>query len=221
MQTTAADRQSFRTPAYVPASCMRVLDCACGVGKRAAALRAVPGRWIAGVERDPGLAEQARGLLDEVICGDQYALRLPWDDGHFDCALGEGLLERMRDPAPFLREVVRVLGPKGLFVAAVPNIQYHANFLMLARGRWEQGGTGALALENIRFFTAHSLAQLMVTAGLDQVRVGVLDTDEPSAFPIDHTGHVVLGDLRIGPMSPDHHRLFLARSYIVLGTKPA
>lgn len=210
----------LRLARWVPASATRVLDCAAGSGVLGAHLKAA-GHWVGGVEKDPVLAESLQGAIDEVVCGDQYTVSLPWPDGHFDCGVCEGLFPKMRDPAPFLKEVTRVLRPGALFAATAPNIQFYEHFLMLARGRWQLQEHGALARDHIRFFTAFELVQLLQRAGFAQVRCGVLDSVAPEAFPRDADGYVRLEDMEIGPMEPDHHKLFLVREYVVLGVKSA
>ena len=210
-----------RLARFVPASAGRVLDGACGDGALGVALKALPGRVVFGVEKDPALAEAARARLDEVVVGDQYTLALPWEAGNFDAAVCEGLLPRLRDPQPFLGQVFAALKPGGLFVATAPNLQFYEHFLMLARGRWIYGEEGALSREHLRFFTAQSLLLLMQATGFGNIRVGVLDVVAPEAFPLDATGRVRLEDIEVGPMSAEHHRAFLGREYLVVGSKPA
>ncbi len=57
------------------------------------------------------------GATGSVLFGD--ARGLPFPDGAFDLVLSGGLLEHFRDPAPVLREMVRVLRPGGLFYADI------------------------------------------------------------------------------------------------------
>lgn len=213
-----ASRDPLRLARYVPAGAMRVLDCAAGDGALAAALKAsVPARHIAGLGRESNPA--AAAAIDELIVGDPYSVVLPWSNA-FDCVLADGLLPCLRDPGPMLGRVFHALAPGGLVAMTAPNIQFYEHFLMLARGRWQLGGEGALNPRHIRFFTAYSLSALFQEAGFSSVRCGVLDSAPPEAFPLDATGHVALADLRVGPMSPDQHRAFLAREYLVLATKP-
>jgi SAM-dependent methyltransferase len=223
MVTNTSDRNPadpLRLLAHLPRSAARVLDCACGDGARGAALKARAACFVAGIESDASLAGTARGILDDVVHGDQYSCALPWDAESFDCAVCEGLLPKLRDPAPFLARVFSIMRPGGLFAASAPNIQYYEHFLMLARGRWQYASQGALAREHIRFFTAYGLVALLQRAGFTSVRCGILDTAAPAAFPLDETGHVRLEDLVVGPMNTDQHKAFLAREYVVLGAKP-
>jgi 2-polyprenyl-3-methyl-5-hydroxy-6-metoxy-1,4-benzoquinol methylase len=49
------------------------------------------------------------------------SVRLPLDDAEFDCAVCLELLEHLPEPLSLLRELRRVLGPKGRAVISVPN----------------------------------------------------------------------------------------------------
>ncbi len=92
---------------------------------------------------------------------------------------------------------------------------------MLANGRWEYGETAAMARENLRFFTAHSLLQLFSGCGLQVQRCGVLAGDPPEAFPRDPDGCVRMGRYTIGPLSDDKYKAYLAEYYLVFATAQA
>ncbi|MBM4433507.1 MAG: methyltransferase domain-containing protein [Chloroflexi bacterium] len=64
-------------------------------------------------------SENARraGRTVARVLGD--ARRLPFPDASFDLVLSGGLLEHFRDPAPVLREMARILSPRGLFYADI------------------------------------------------------------------------------------------------------
>ena len=70
------------------------------------------------------------------------ALRLPFRDGAFDVVFHQGLLEHFRDPAPLLRENVRVLAPGALLLVDVPQ-RFHlytvAKHILIAMGKWFAG----------------------------------------------------------------------------------
>ena len=70
-----------------------------------------------------------------------------------------------------------------------------------------------------QFFTAYELSNLYQRAGFDQVRCGVLDSAAPDAFPRGDDSYIHLEDLDIGPMDAEQHKGFLAREFVVLGTK--
>ncbi|MHB8959824.1 MAG: class I SAM-dependent methyltransferase, partial [Candidatus Limnocylindrales bacterium] len=86
---TLVGQNSFKVRAdilrLVPPATGRVLDIGCGPGLTGEAMRTAGAREVWGIERDPGLAEQARRRLDRVMTGDisdQPLLDLP--TGAFD-----------------------------------------------------------------------------------------------------------------------------------------
>jgi SAM-dependent methyltransferase len=98
-----------------PAS--RVLDLGCGRGGVIELLwREV--RWAAGVDPDlASLREHRAGL--PLVCARGEAL--PFRAGSFDVVIGLWLLEHLPRPEVVLRDVWRVLGPRGRFLFLTPN----------------------------------------------------------------------------------------------------
>lgn len=52
--------------------------------------------------------------------------KLPFNDGVFDGAIMDNVLEHIPDPAPLLLEVRRVLKPQAVFLVGVPGIKGYA-----------------------------------------------------------------------------------------------
>jgi SAM-dependent methyltransferase len=101
----------------------RVVDVGCGDAGALVALAEL-GMAAAGVE--PDAASLARGRLRAEEHGVTVDLRgrvaeaLPFDDGAFDLALLDNVLEHVGDPARALAEARRVLRPGGLLWAVTP-----------------------------------------------------------------------------------------------------
>ncbi|RSD17233.1 class I SAM-dependent methyltransferase [Amycolatopsis eburnea] len=98
----------------------RVLDAGCGSGPLFAALRE-RGAVVSGFDQSAGMVEQARRRL-----GDDADLRvadlaepLPYPDGEFDLVTASLVLHYLRDWAPTLGELKRVLKPGGRLIASV------------------------------------------------------------------------------------------------------
>jgi SAM-dependent methyltransferase len=53
--------------------------------------------------------------------------KLPFFDSEFDSALLDNVLEHLDDPAPLLREIYRVLKPKGRLIVGVPGLKGFAS----------------------------------------------------------------------------------------------
>jgi SAM-dependent methyltransferase len=82
---------------------------------------------LSGIDAEPTWvsAAQDRARSKGLEARTQYRVAdaqvLPWEDDHFDLVTCQTLLMHVGDPAAVVREMVRVLRPGGLFVAAEPN----------------------------------------------------------------------------------------------------
>ncbi|MEZ3178790.1 class I SAM-dependent methyltransferase [Streptomyces pimonensis] len=101
---------------------MRILDIGCGPGTITADLAGlVPDGHVTGLDREPGILEQARTVADErgltntdFTVGDVHALDFP--DDTFCVVHAHQVLQHVGDPVGALREMRRVTRPGG-FVA--------------------------------------------------------------------------------------------------------
>ncbi|MEV4053407.1 class I SAM-dependent methyltransferase [Amycolatopsis sp. NPDC049688] len=98
----------------------RILDAGCGAGPLFAALRE-KGAVVSGIDQSSGMVELARRRL-----GDGADLRvadlagpLPFADAEFDDVVASLVLHYLRDWAPTLAELRRVLKPGGRLIASV------------------------------------------------------------------------------------------------------
>ncbi|HVA50421.1 MAG TPA: class I SAM-dependent methyltransferase [Pirellulales bacterium] len=104
-----------------------VLDIGCGDGHVTRILReAARARWrLVGVDADPHetkLAEQA-GIYDRVHTAPANAV--PEEDGAFDLAIANSVLEHICELPSALGEISRCLAPGGLLAATVPSVEFH------------------------------------------------------------------------------------------------
>jgi ubiquinone/menaquinone biosynthesis C-methylase UbiE len=97
----------------------RVLDAGCGGGRYSVAWRMLGAGHVTGIDvsatgiEDARQRVAARGLGD-VVFQEASALELPFSDGSFDVAFSNGVLHHTTDWRAGVRELVRVLAPKGL-----------------------------------------------------------------------------------------------------------
>jgi demethylmenaquinone methyltransferase/2-methoxy-6-polyprenyl-1,4-benzoquinol methylase len=157
----------------------RALDACCGTGDLAiAALRA--GGRVTGLDFSERMLERARAKSDEVewIQGD--ALALPFEDGSFDAATVGFGVRNLEDLEGGLRELRRVLRPGGrVGILEItrprgllrPFYKLWFDGLVPLAGKLLPGGSAYTYLPASvrRFPGAKELAELMQTAGFEQV----------------------------------------------------
>jgi ubiquinone/menaquinone biosynthesis C-methylase UbiE len=100
----------------------RILDVGCGLGEDAAAMArlAAPGGSVVGIDGSLAMIEEARkrhGGIEGLSFRAADAAALPFDDASFDACRVDRVLQHVADPAPAIREMVRVLRPGGVLVA--------------------------------------------------------------------------------------------------------
>lgn len=99
----------------------RVLDVACGTGALTEAVcgRVEPGGAVVGLDANPGMLEVASRKNLNVAWREARAEALPFADAAFDAVVSQFGLMFFDDPAQALREMMRVLRPRGRLVVAV------------------------------------------------------------------------------------------------------
>ena len=192
---------------YVPKSAMRLLDCGSGSG-------AIPRRLI---QRENAFVT----TVEMVDPQDRAARCIPESDGAFDCILAVDVLPRVRDAAPLIGELSRVLSPGGTLLLTFPNAQFYRIVLRLAEGHWTRTEEGIIAQEHIRFYTAYEGVSLVREAGFEAVEIRPIAGVEPEDVPRDTEGCIVHGDIRLGPLSDQQYRPFLTSQFLVIARKAA
>lgn len=95
-----------------------LLEVGCGAGRTTAAiLDRLPRMDVTALDIDPAQVERARGRLDgraTVVVGDVN--HLAFDDASFGTVIGLNVLHHVADPLAALREIRRVLRPRGQFL---------------------------------------------------------------------------------------------------------
>jgi 2-polyprenyl-3-methyl-5-hydroxy-6-metoxy-1,4-benzoquinol methylase len=110
----------------------RVLDVGCRWGSLTRAY--LEGNGVVGVDVDREALSEAAKLGIETRWADAEQ-PLPFEDASFDVVVAGEIVEHLRDPDLFAREVQRVLRPGGRFVGSVPNFFRLRNRLAMLVGR--------------------------------------------------------------------------------------
>lgn len=108
------------------------LDLAAGRGELSTKLKGL-GHEVIAVERHTPQFEADVPLVDADL-----NLRWPFDDASFDVATAVEILEHVENPRFFLRELARVLKPRGVAIVSTPNLTtLVSRAIFAACGQWD------------------------------------------------------------------------------------
>ena len=130
-----------------------VVDVGCGAGAYGPPLIATGHNWL-GLESNPhccGILERRQLSFRRV---DLESRKLPCADGEWDCAICIEVLEHVKDPETFLREIARMIRGRALF--SVPNME-----LLPYLYDWRVVPWHLLEGDHRNFFTRASLRALL------------------------------------------------------------
>jgi 2-polyprenyl-3-methyl-5-hydroxy-6-metoxy-1,4-benzoquinol methylase len=144
-----------------------VLDCGCAGGFFARAAIESRNAVVDGVEIDAEAARGAAGICRRIFVGsldDPEFLRSLSGD-LYDRVLFGDVLEHLARPELALSRAAELLAPGGRILVAVPNVAYWGIRLDLLRGRFDYTDSGLMDRTHLRFFTYHSVRELVRAAG--------------------------------------------------------
>jgi SAM-dependent methyltransferase len=158
--------------AFLPRECRRLLDVGCNTGAFGEAVKAArPGTEVWGIEPDPGAAERAGRLLDQVMQG-YFGDRLPLPPGHFDVIVFNDVLEHMPDPWAALHQAAPLLASGGIVVVSLPNLLHLDTLWPLVRHRdFRYEASGVRDRTHLRFFTRTSALRMFEECGYEVLSV--------------------------------------------------
>jgi len=165
----------------------RVLDVGAADGFLAERLTAC-GWQVTALERDPALADAARGKCREVVVVDLDRDSPPLD-GPFDAALYGDVLEHLSDPLAVMRRLNSLLAPGALVIVSVPNVAHLWVRLSLLFGRFEYADRGILDGTHLRFFTRRTFLDFLDRTGLEVRELQVTPAPLPLVVPERFHGH--------------------------------
>jgi SAM-dependent methyltransferase len=150
----------------IPATARRILDVGCGEGGLGRALKELdPGRQVLGIERQPAVAARAARHLDQAFTLDIETGDPDIPPGTLDCIVYGDVLEHLVDPEQVLRRHKRFLGPDGMVLCSIPNVQHYSILTALLKSDFQYTTAGLLDATHLRFFTYSTFTKLLLDAG--------------------------------------------------------
>jgi ubiquinone/menaquinone biosynthesis C-methylase UbiE len=163
----------------------RVLDLGCGTGIVARVLRERLGgaARITGIDVSARMIEKARSLAPEIEWHEGNALELPFAERSFDVVLCQQMLQFVPDLGKALREIRRILVPRGRLVASAWRSRgeqpLHDSLGRIAERHLGKPNDKRFALEGERLCSA------IADAGFTDIRLeSVSLTERYGQFPI-------------------------------------
>jgi len=117
---------------------------------------------VTGVERSEFACARAREMLGSsgrIVCGDIDRLS---ERDYYDVCVIADVIEHVKDPREFLRQVYELVRPGGIVIVATPSLQSWSARLM--RTRWMEFKT-----EHLHYFSQETLHSLLFQTGLEPI----------------------------------------------------
>lgn len=144
----------------------RVLDIGCGSGALGAHFKRINPRAIVhGLDISPEAGKHAAGRLDRFACLDLDLDPLPDLGIAYDLIVMGDVLEHLKRPDLFLRNVGELLDPGGSMIVSVPNIANYSIRMRLLAGNFDYTDSGILDRSHLRFFTRRTIGDLLASCG--------------------------------------------------------
>ena len=141
----------------------RLLEVGCGDGDFLVTAEA-EGWQVTGVEYSDAACEKVRSRLKRGVVHRGELAQAGLAAGQFDFCVLSDVIEHVRDPLAFLREIHRVLKPGGTLFIATPDIGSWSARVM--RQRWME-----FKAEHLVYFDRHTLQTALVKSGFRDVIV--------------------------------------------------
>lgn len=152
-----------------------ILDIGCGTGATARALgQKARAKRVVGVELPGGVASRAASVLDEVHAMSAEEVRHDhFQENEFDLILCADVLEHLVDPWEMLRKIRRWIDDSGRLIVSIPHMGHLTVLLKLTFDRLEYEAEGILDRTHLKFFTLHTITDMLESTGFQVERVEV------------------------------------------------
>ena len=106
------------------------------------------------------------------------------EEAPFDVVIAADVLEHVRDPERLLKQIGRVLVPRGTLIASVPNFGHWYPRIRTAVGLFDYDQRGILDSGHVRFFTRRGLLDLVRRSGFVVTREQATGSPWRSSPPV-------------------------------------
>ncbi len=128
------------------------------------------GHTVVGVEANPAWAQEAAPRYASFHRASVAELPV-LAEAPFDVVIAGDVLEHVADPGAALSRLVAQMRTGGRLLVSVPNVAFLFVRLGLLAGRFEYRERGILDATHLRFFTRATLRRLLISGGLEIVRL--------------------------------------------------
>lgn len=124
---------------------------------------------------------EAKKVLDGVYSFDLDLEKWPKEiyERSYDYIFFGDILEHVKQPGIVLEKVLELLKPDGKVFISTPNVAHISTRLELINGNFEYESMGILDTTHLKYFTLHSLKQIVAKAGYTLEHVDYSTNDYP------------------------------------------
>lgn len=161
----------------------RVLEIGCASGGLLAEFRERGASKITGVEYVSEVAERARDRLpgSDIFSGDIDQIDVERIGFGYDLLIANFVLEHVTDPWRTLNRVAHSLKSGGQLIGSLPNVRHWSvTAPLIFRGKWEYVDEGILDRTHYRFFTKHTIEELLRSCGFTDIEIMPMITAKKS-----------------------------------------
>jgi len=147
----------------IPQSAKKVLDVGCSIGALGKQLKQRSNVEVIGIEINKEMASIAKYNLDKVIIADVEDLNLNdyFPSEYFDCVIFADVLEHLKEPWIVVKNIIGILGQKGLVIACIPNVRHYTTIIdLIFKGNWPYRERGIHDRTHLRFFTLRNIKEM-------------------------------------------------------------
>lgn len=160
--------------------------------------------------------------LDASIFSSIHHIRLgtnplPFEEKTFTLIIGDNIFSHCVHLPQTIKELHRILSDEGVIITTEPNLQHYSHILRLLNGEWDETLNNGKA--KLHFFTPASLAHLLDNSSFHVRHLALVESDPPNSFPLTDDNFVHWDRYHFGPLTPDEHKLFLIKKFLVIASK--